>query len=233
STFFWTRGDNALASIRGDAYPECGPPDAEVVLVARGNEPGWRLDLTDDSLILVSDYGESRVEAATPVPEITGADRRYAVATDAGELVISIADRLCADDATGMPHPYQVVIEKDGQTLRGCGGDPESLLEGDEWVVEDIVGQRVIEAAPPTILFEDGGVSGSTSCNRFSASYELTGEGLTVGLTAVTERACEDALMAQEDRFLEILRDLYRFSITPDGALVLHTADERTVTARR
>jgi len=45
--------------------------------------------------------------------------------------------------------------------------------------------------------------------------------------------ACAPALMRQEDLFLDVLRNLQRFTLSPDGALILHTGDGRTITARR
>jgi heat shock protein HslJ len=39
--------------------------------------------------------------------------------------------------------------------------------------------------------------------------------------------------MGQEDLFLDVLKNVQRFTLTPDGALILHTGDRRTITARR
>jgi heat shock protein HslJ len=45
--------------------------------------------------------------------------------------------------------------------------------------------------------------------------------------------ACAPSLMQQEDRFLDILHNARRFEITDSGALVLITADNRRIAARR
>jgi heat shock protein HslJ len=45
--------------------------------------------------------------------------------------------------------------------------------------------------------------------------------------------SCAPSLMAQEARFCEVLRDVKRFEIRADGALVLHTDDRRSILARR
>jgi heat shock protein HslJ len=45
--------------------------------------------------------------------------------------------------------------------------------------------------------------------------------------------ACPPALMQQEARFLEVLRNVRRFDVSANGALVLQTGDRRTITARR
>jgi heat shock protein HslJ len=46
-------------------------------------------------------------------------------------------------------------------------------------------------------------------------------------------KACEDPLMKQEQAFLGVLQGVERFEIRPDGTLVLHAADKRSITARR
>ena len=133
-----------------------------------------------------------------------------------------------------MPHPYRVRYELDGKARAGCGGDPRSLLTGLEWIVETIGGEPVVEDSRASILFlEEGRVAGNASCNRFTGSFSLTGEGLSFGQTANTRMACEEPLSRQEMRFLELLRKTHRFEIDPQGRLVLHTPDGQRITARR
>jgi heat shock protein HslJ len=45
--------------------------------------------------------------------------------------------------------------------------------------------------------------------------------------------ACPPALMRQEALFLDVLQNVRRFDLSPDGALILETGDQRTITARR
>ena len=201
---------------------------------ASGNEPGWRLDITEDSMTLLLDNGQSRVAAAKPPVQMTGDRRRY-VATAAGRsLTASVADSICSDTMTGMPHPNTVVVEFGDRTLRGCGGEPSALLRGPEWVVEHLDGGGVIDRSSVTIQFgDDGRISGRASCNRYFGTYALTGERLVVSQLAATKMACAPPLMTQESRFLDLLGNAQRFSLTSDGALQLHSADGGTLTARR
>jgi len=114
------------------------------------------------------------------------------------------------------------------------GAFPAALLQGAEWVVEDINRTGIIDRSRATINFgTDGRISGRASCNTYTGEYTLTGEGLTVAKTATTRMACAPALMRQEDLFLDVLRNLQRFTLSPDGALILQTGDGRTITARR
>jgi hypothetical protein len=46
-----------------------------------------------------------------------------------------------------------VRYELDGKAHAGCGGDPQSLLTGLEWIVETIGGVPVVEKTKATILF--------------------------------------------------------------------------------
>ena len=48
-----------------------------------------------------------------------------------------------------------------------------------------------------------------------------------------TMMACEEPLSLQEARFLELLHAVYRFEISPESRLVLHTPDGRRIAARR
>ncbi len=233
STRFWSKGENALLEVRGESYPECTPPGA-TAFRATGNEPGWRLDIGNDELTLSANYGETRIEAPIPEAETTDDSTRYLVDADGQALTVTIFERLCTDTMSGMPHPNTVTLVLDGEELNGCGGDPAILLRGVEWVVEDIDDGGIVDNSRATLEFGDEDrISGAASCNRFMGGYSLSGEGLTLSQMATTMMACDQALMTQELRFLEILGSVQRFELSDDGALVLHGSDGRTITARR
>ena len=80
---------------------------------------------------------------------------------------------------------------------------------------------------------EEGRVAGKASCNRFIGSYHLTGERLSFSQMGTTMMACEDDLSRQEERFLELLQAFFRFEISPERRLGLHTPDAQNITARR
>ena len=243
STYFWTKGDSALLSLHGVAYPECvirGENDGAAqdekgagrAYKARGNEPGWSLSITDTMIVLLADYGERRIAAPKPAPEEGDGFTRYAVPAE--ELIVTIEHKPCADDATGMPYPDRVSVALGDRAFNGCGGEPASLLTGGEWVVEDIDNGGVIDSSRATLNFgEDGRVSGRGSCNTYSAPYTLTGEGLSFGNAAATLKACAPALMMQEQRFFDALSSVVRFEIDETGALILFAPDGRRLLARR
>jgi heat shock protein HslJ/uncharacterized lipoprotein YbaY len=235
STTFWSKGKSAMVTVRGRAYPECALGNAGAKpFRATGNEPGWRLDLDERQMTLTADYGNTRVVAPQPAVETTADGKRYVASTREGPLAVTVRDQRCADTMTGMPYPNTVVVQFGGRTLNGCGGDPASLLQGAEWVVEDINRAGTIDRSRATLRFGvDGRLGGGASCNTYTAQYSITGEGLTISNAASTMMACAPAVMQQERLFLDVLAKTQRFSITPDGVLILHADGGRTITARR
>lgn len=211
-------------------------PDAasQVPLKASGNEPGWTLDIGPDRLTLITDYGSNRIVTRRPATERIEGGRRYRASTEAHKLEVTVLDRRCVDSMSGMPKPQTVEVVIDGRTLKGCAGDASALLRGGPWVVEQLGGQPVVARSRISLVFEASGrLQGSATCNRFVATYLLTGEGLTVTMPISTMRGCAPPLMRQEQVFLEALRGVQRFDLSEDGALVLHTSDGTTITARR
>ena len=186
------------------------------------------------TISLTADFGALQLRFPRTAPEVSADGLRYLTEADGRRLSVWIRPRVCTDVATGMPHPYQVRYELDGKGHPGCGGEPKSLLAGDEWIVETVGGAPVIDKSEATILFmEEGRVAGNASCNRFVGSYSLTGEGLSFSQMGTTMMACEEALSRQEERFLELLQAVFRFEISPERHLGLHTPDGRSITAKR
>lgn len=241
TTWLWSRGDRATLSLRGRAQPECvaqapqaggsAPPTAWTAL---GHEPGWRLDVDPRRLVLELDFGRRRIEVPTPPAQPLRDGWRLVTTTRDGPLAVTVRERTCADVATGMPHPLQVSVSLGARTYAGCGGDPRELLVGDEWRVERLDGRAPVDRSRITLRFgADGRLTGAASCNRFSAPWQLHGEGLRIGPAVATRMACPPPLMQQEDRFLRLLERVTRFEIAADGALVLVDGDGTRLVARR
>jgi heat shock protein HslJ len=224
-----------------DAAPE---PAAETAAVpaapaiaplrATGNEPFWRVDLGESAVVLTTPDGE--VRAGAPVLDTTFEDGSvlYVAKGEGGEIAVKVVDRLCTDTMTGMPHPQSVQVWSGGQELRGCGGEPATLLQGGEWTVDEFGGQAPVKDSKITLNFgADGSLSGSTSCNRLATTYTLSGEGLAIAQGAGTMMACDAPVMEQEKAILELLAGVNSFGVADDGALLLKTADGKTIRARR
>lgn len=230
-TFASTRGGTLTVSLRGTPLPDCRAelPGA-TPFRAGGFEPGWSL-VIDAGTVTISKMGsDTPLVADLPAPEAgPEGTRRYTLP----EAAFTVADRLCRDVATGMPHPATVTVELAGEALRGCGGDPFALLEGVTWQVEDIGGRGIPDGAHATLRFlPRGRVAGRTGCNSYNGSADLTGEGLTFGPAALTRMACPPALTQMEADFLSGLQETDRFDFTDDGALQLIGGDRVLLTAR-
>jgi heat shock protein HslJ/uncharacterized lipoprotein YbaY len=231
ATQLWVKGDRATLTLRGETLPECAVVrDAPDAVRARGNEPNWRLDLGTSLVFVAPDL---RIEGTAPPARVANGVREHAGIVNGRSVNVALAPRVCRDNMSGMPYPLTAEVVVSGRSFRGCGGEPEALLLGAEWVVEDI-GGTLIDRSRATLDFgADGRLAGRASCNAFTSSYRLTGESLTIGATATTMMSCAPALMEQERRFLEILQRVRIFDVTDTGALVLRDDLGRGITARR
>ncbi|OFE13804.1 hypothetical protein PHACT_00185 [Pseudohongiella acticola] len=234
----WFKGEQASLTLEGMSYPECIPPGAIVEpFRASGNEPFWLLTLERGLLQLNQLSNKIVNQPANQAGEVAQSAQPYTFERDNGALrsqaiTGQISDQVCRDSMTGMPHPKQVTLQVDGSTLTGCGGNPARLIQGAEWVLEDINGRGIIDSSRVTLNFwPDGRVTGRATCNNLMGQYQLSGEGFSINQIATTRIACAPALMAQEQTVMENLRDLQRFDVTELGALVLHSANG-TLTAR-
>jgi heat shock protein HslJ len=124
----------------------------------------------------------------------------------------------------------------DGGTPLRFEREAPPRLEGIQWEVTGYNNGRQAVVSPKagtrlTLVFEDGKVSGSGGCNRFHGSFKAEGKALTIHPLATTRRACEDAVMSQEQQFLSALQSATTWEIVR-GMLDLHRADgERVLTA--
>ncbi|NCA71946.1 MAG: META domain-containing protein [Sphingobacteriia bacterium] len=235
TTSFWSKGEGGWLEVAGIAFPQCDQVSPEQARFrAIGHEPSWAITTDATHVELLADLGETRITVARNPPEPIEGGRLYADLIEDGDLSIRILDQICHDSMTGMPFPHRVEVQLDERRFTGCGGDPARLLQGGEWVVEDIGGGGIIDRSRVTLNFgTDGRIWGRGSCNNYHGGYQITGEGLSIQSPASTMMACETALMDQEQRFYEMLARIQRFEIDPNGALILYTDDGRTLLARR
>lgn len=231
STQLWVRGERATLTLRGATLPECTVVrDAPDAVRARGNEPGWQMEL---GTLLRFAGADVRFAGTAPPSRTSGGVRRHAGVVAGRTVNVALTPRVCRDTMSGMPYPYLAEVVIDGRAFRGCGGEPDDLLIGDEWVVEDIAGGLVDRSRATLDFGIDGRLAGRASCNAYTSSYTVTGERLAIGTTATTMMSCAPALMEQERRFLDILQRIRGFDVTDTGALVLQDELGRRITARR
>ena len=229
-TRFWNKGDQAYLTLKGEDYPLCVAQGAlPRPLQVRGNEPFWRIDLTDQ--LLLTTPGEDAQELSY---ELTHENSTVTlVRTMNLGLELRVEQGLCHDSMTGMPYPYRAELTRDGEAHPGCGGDPEQLLQGVTWQVGRINDETPLEGSRVTLRFmPEQRMAGIASCNNFMAGYQLSGEGLSVQQAATTMKACEPALMEQEQTVLQVLQGVQRFDINDAGELVLYSDQGQSLTAQ-
>jgi heat shock protein HslJ len=109
---------------------------------------------------------------------------------------------------------------------------PVTPLEG-EWRVDVVDGINVMPDSVVTLRFRGTGISGLASCNNYSGGYSLDGTAFKTTSILSTMKACSRELMSQERDVLYVLRSAVRAELKGKDALVLTTADRKTLTATR
>ncbi|QLQ19404.1 MAG: META domain-containing protein [Exiguobacterium profundum] len=227
-TMIWTKGDTAMVTVVGKELPDCVATAAPAALpfIARGNEPGWVLNVSAEGMVLSTQDG---TELRTALPPSNQTEDGTVFATD--QMTVTVSPKLCRDSMAGMVYPLTVSVTAKDSELTGCGGNPADLLKGN-WVVQAIDGGPLPPDAEVTMSFVYDSVSGKSACNRYNAGFTLTGESLTFQPGPMTMMACDDALMAVERGFMDALAAVTSFDFDQDsGALVLMAQDRAVVTA--
>jgi uncharacterized membrane protein len=127
-------GQTAEIVIRGVRYANCkNNPRAAVWDAAKlrgvdyralGQEPAWQLEISaGEGFLLVTDYGENRVEFPYAEAEVNQAQRttRYASQLDGNSIDITIRGEDCSDIMSGETFSSRVEVGWQGKTLFGCG----------------------------------------------------------------------------------------------------------------
>ena len=110
---------------------------------------------------------------------------------------------------------------------------PEVSALSGTWVVEDILGGGIIDDSRVTMEFSEQRVGGRASCNSYQGAWSLEDGRLSIADVAVTMMACPEAIMNQEQRFLEALAHTDSMRIDDTGALFLTSGGDDLLRARR
>jgi heat shock protein HslJ len=228
-----TPRDTAVGATPVDSVAAGSSPGIVLPFRARGNEPGWSVDIGEREMTLLADYGERRVVAPTPAPTRSGDTTRFAARAQGHEVLVTVVDRLCHDGMSGFAFPRTAVVRLDGRELLGCGGETVEVLLGTRWIVREIMGAAVPEDSRPTLVFgADGLLSGRAPCNAFTARFALRGEELAFSDLSTNRMQCAPAVMQREQRFLALVGEVRRFERPAGDTLVLRTEDDRVIMAR-
>lgn len=234
---FWSKGHQGILTIVDMSWSHCTAVNQDQLeqlpFRAQGHEPEWSLSATYDQVIMTWDKGQKQSVLAETELNIYHTGFELKAYSDTRYIKVETLATLCRDDMSGLPYPYQVNVRLDNLDFQGCGGHSRDLLVGQEWIVQDLNQQGVIDFSRLTMTFDDQGrLSGFTSCNQYSTAYEFN-ERLDIASAITTQKVCPVAIMNQEKLFLSILANVESLDISINGALILKTADGRTITARR
>lgn len=201
------------------------PANGNTSYSALGTEPFWSLKIDGD---------EMRFERAG-LPKVTAAPFearpsfngwRYLART----MTVDVTFAPCSDGMSDNTYKDTVTIMVGDTQYKGCGGGvlPPASLDGTGWTIGAIRGVSTAAGIKTEVRFADGRISGTAGCNRFSGSYAVEGNVLSVGAIAATKMMCPEPQMAQESKFLSLLGSgklTKRFSVSGDLILTSEAGD--------
>ncbi|GAL66222.1 META domain-containing protein [Jejuia pallidilutea] len=115
-------------------------------------------------------------------------------------------------------------------TLKKASGN--EAIENKKWVLFELLGKEINTEDTPKQAFmlfnsEQSKVSGNNSCNSFSGSYELKGNGqIALGNIATTKMACPNMEIAAS--FNDVLNKIDNYTVK-DGVLHLNKSKMATL----
>lgn len=130
----WNKGDEAVVE-SGRGRLECTRDLSQEALTrrqrpgtmfhARGNEPGWVVNLASDrpEATLLLDYGEREMTLPYRVSTLDNEEARMILVSGRADtpFALRLEAKACFDSMSGQPFPAQVTLNIDGEQYRGCG----------------------------------------------------------------------------------------------------------------
>lgn len=207
------------------------PPEPEVYFTAVGQEPGWIVRFDAEKIAFEGDYGDTRITVPKPEGRASFNGMRYV--TD--RLTVDVTHSTCADVMSGQRYAETVTVFADGKEYKGCGGRklPPESLDDTNWTIVMIDQMPVLDNVQTEIRFADGRISSTAGCNRITGSYSVSGNDLTFGEMATTKMMCPEKQMAQEAKFLALLRGKVTTRYTVGGDLILATESGQRATLKQ
>lgn len=130
----WSRGDETMLDVGSEAYRGCRNDHRAAIwehaklngvdFRAVGNEPGWSLEISNDTDILfVTDYGanEYRFEDASVTSDPAMRETRFRASNGHAEVEVLLIGTPCSDSMSDEVFETTVAISFGGEGYRGCG----------------------------------------------------------------------------------------------------------------
>jgi uncharacterized membrane protein len=133
ATTFWTKDHEALLDTGDGIERSCVENRRRSIIESAklrgndywgtGNEPGWSLEVGPETIVFVTDYGQSRYELPTPEPITDPASRvtTWTGTTGGHDFVLAIRGERCADTMSDETFESRVEIRLDNRVYAGCG----------------------------------------------------------------------------------------------------------------
>lgn len=246
---YWDKGDEAQLTIGEREYPTCRQPGEtpdsasdsdtsseanDLSYRASGNEPAWSLEVGPAAMVLVLDAGQRRVKGSPLLRISRDGLQEYTAHAAEAAMQATVTPKICRDSMSGLPRPDRVEVSFGDEHWSGCGGDPESLLVGEEWQIVEVGGAPVLPGVPVTLRFQpDGALTGKTSCNSLTSRFSMSGEGLRLSPLVTTKMACAEPVMQQEKAVLAILADAPKHDFDAQGRLLVRASGGGQLLAER
>jgi heat shock protein HslJ len=105
-----------------------------------------------------------------------------------------------------------------GMMILAACASSASDLTGKVWALTELKGAPLPTGVGISAQFSsDGKVSGSAGCNRYSGTYTVSGNSITISSPlATTMMMCDDAVMAQESAYLSALGEAKTYTVKGD-----------------
>ena len=164
-----------------------------------------------------------------------GTDNRLSISAPVGATMMACAPPVSEQERQYLSDLSAVVaFQQEDELLRLLDVDHKSVLEytavkplaleGTPWVAAGINNGRggVVSTATTrlaTARFKDGTVSGHAGCNTYNATYEVTGNRISLGPAMTTRMHCAepDGIMVQEQEYLAALSRAQNYELTDNG----------------
>ncbi len=198
----------------------------KVYFKATGNEPFWRIEISDESLrftSLTTGFETFNAPHTEPAQAADANVKRYRSATEKGQMQVQIKQEKCTDSMSGMDQEYTVTVElkrgvdKDFTVFKGCGSYVTDYRLHDIWVLEELAGKRVSKAQFEKelpfmeIKAQEASFTGFAGCNRMNGKLFSERDRLRFTQVSTTRKLCPP--QNQEAQFLAALQSSTKFKI--------------------
>ena len=110
-----------------------------------------------------------------------------------------------------------------------ASGSDATALDGQSFVSTTVEGQELVPDSVITLSFEAGSLSINAGCNTMFGGYTVTGDVLSAPTLAMTQMACDQALMDQDTWISALISSDPTFTLEGD-TLTITGADAQVIT---